>query len=98
MESTSNLEILKEEYFLSFTGKLMVASLAAWLVGKIVNTKLRGTKEEIQAVANALAASKKFQEELRKPGATVDSVMDKLRIKQLTASEFQRVLGVPWPL
>lgn len=98
MESTSNLEILKEEYFLSFTGKLMVASLAAWLVGKIVNTKLRGSKEEIQAVANALAASKKFQEELRKPGATVDSVMDKLRIKQLTASEFQRVLGVPWPL
>lgn len=98
METTSNLEILKEEYFLSFTGKLMVASLAAWLVGKIVNTKLRGTKEEIQAVANALAASKKFQEELRKPGATVDSVMDKLRIKQLTASEFQRVLGVPWPL
>lgn len=98
MESTSNLEILKEEYFLSFAGKLMVASLAAWLVGKIVNTKLRGTKEEIQAVANALAASKKFQEELRKPGATVDSVMDKLRIKQLTASEFQRVLGVPWPL
>lgn len=98
METTSNLEILKEEYFLSFTGKLMVASLAAWLVGKIVNTKLRGTKEEIQAVANALAASKKFQEELRKPGATIDSVMDKLRVKQLTASEFQRVLGVPWPL
>lgn len=91
-------ESLNEGAYINLTGKLMLASLGAWLVGKVVNTKLRGNQNEIQAVANALLASKKFQEELRSPGATVQSVMDKLRVKQMSAAEFERVLGVRWPL
>jgi len=91
-------ETLIEGAYLNFTGKIMLASLGAWLVGKVVNTKLRGNQDEIQAVANALMASKKFQEELRRPGATVQTVMEKLRVKQMSASEFERVLGVRWPL
>lgn len=89
---------LTEGMYLNFTGKLMLASLGAWLVGKVVNTKIRGRQEEIQAVANALMASRRFQDELNKPGASVQSVVEKLRLKQLSAVEFERVLGVPWPL
>jgi len=79
-------------------GKLFFATCAAWLVGKAVNTKIRGTKEEIEAVTNALHASKLFQDELNRPGATVQSVVQKLGVKHMSAAEFGRVLGVPWPL
>ncbi len=90
--------LLFEDLYLNLTGKMLLASLGAWMIGKYVSTKLRGDSEEIQAVANALMASRRFQDELRKPGASVQSVIEKLRVKQMSASEFQRVLGVPWPL
>lgn len=89
---------LNESLGLSLTGKIFIASLGAWLVGKLVNTKIRGNKDEINAVAAALMASKRFQDELSRPGASVQSVIDKLHVKQMTADEFERVLGVPWPL
>ncbi len=91
-------QTLQEGGYLSLTGKMFVASLGAWLVGKYVNTKIRGSQSEVNAIANALSASRRFQEELSKPGASVDSVVEKLRVKNMSASEFERVLGVPWPL
>lgn len=86
------------ELRINFIGKLFFATLGAWLLGRAVNTKLKGSQEQIQAVANALSASKKFQDELNRPGATVDSVVQNLGVKHMSASEFERVLGVPWPL
>lgn len=98
MDISTEAERLNEEGYLNLTGKIFLASLGAWLVGKYVNTKLRGNKNEVTAVSNALVASKRFQEELRSPGASVQSVMDKLRVKHLSAAEFERVLGIKWPL
>lgn len=86
------------ELKMNLIGKIFFASVGAWLVGKLVNTKLRGTREQIDAVANALSASRRFQDELNRPGATVDSVVQKLGVKHMSAAEFERVLGVPWPL
>lgn len=86
------------ELKINFIGKLFFATLGAWLLGRSVNTKLRGSHEQINAVANALTASKKFQDELSKTGATVDSVIHKLGVKHMSASEFEKVMGVPWPL
>lgn len=60
--------------------------------------KIRGTPEEVQAVANAMIASKRFQDELSRNGATVESVMQKLGLKHAAAREFERILNVPWPL
>lgn len=68
------------------------------MVGKYVNTKLRGNRNEISAIANALMSSRKFQEELNRPGASVESVMEKMRVKEMSASTFERVFGVRWPL
>jgi hypothetical protein len=98
MESTQKPEILKEEFYGNLTGKLLLASIGAWLVGKSVNTKIRGTQQEIRVIANALMASKRFQEELRRPGATVESVSQKLRLKHMSAVEFEKIMGVRWPL
>ncbi len=94
MENKQPINELK----VNLLGKVFFATLGAWLVGKYVNTKLRGSQSEIEAVGNALAASRRFQDELNRPGATVDSVVQKLGIKHMSASEFERVLGVPWPL
>jgi hypothetical protein len=89
---------LQEGGYLNLTGKIFLASLAAWVVGKACSTKLRGTDTEVQAVVNALMSSRRFQDELRSPGASIQSVMEKLRIKQMSATEFERVLGIRWPL
>lgn len=99
MNDSDKKNNLNEGMFsLSLTGKIFLASLGAWMAGKLVNTKIRGSEDEINAVANAMMASRRFQEELQKPGASVQSVIDKLRIKQMSASEFERALGVRWPL
>lgn len=98
MSSKDEAESLKAALEFDLTGKIFLATIGAWLVGKVVNTKIRGSQSDITAVANALMASKHFQEELCRPGATVQSVVDKLRVKKMTSAEFERALGIPWPL
>jgi|SRR5579863_4167770 len=86
------------ELKLNLLGKIFFVAAAAWLVGRAVNMKIRGSPQEVQAVANAMMASRRFQDELNHPGATVESVMQKLNLKHASAREFERILGVPWPL
>ena len=87
-----------DELHMNLLGKIFFASVAAWIVGRATHVKIRGTPAEIKAVANAMMASRRFQEEMSRSGATVDSVMQRLGLKQASAAEFERTLGVPWPL
>lgn len=96
--SKDDKDVSEGLFSLNLTGKLLLASLGAWMVGKAVNTKIRGTRDEVEVVASALLASRRFQDELRHPGATVQSVMEKMQVKNMTAAEFERVFGVPWPI
>lgn len=86
------------ELHMNLLGKIFFTTLGAWLVGKAVNTKIRGSKDEVRAVANAMLASKRFQEELHRPGASVESVVEKLGVKHMTAKEFEKMFNIPWPL
>lgn len=86
------------ELKLNLLGKIFFAAVGAWLVGKSTNLKIRGTPEEMNALAEVMLASRRFQQELERPGATVESVMQKLGLKHGAAREFERILGVPWPL
>jgi len=86
------------ELRLNLLGKVLFAAIAAAIVGRTTNLKIRGTQEEIEAVASAMMASRRFQDELNRPGATVESVMQQLGLKHASAREFERILGVPWPL
>lgn len=97
MESPDNAGQLNE-LKINLLGKLFLTSVAAWVLGRAVNLKIRGTPHEVQAVANAMMASRRFQEELNRPGATVESVMQKLNLKHASAREFERILGMRWPL
>lgn len=95
-------ETLNEGFFDSFqistVGKLFLASVAASILGKATSIKVRGTPDEIEVLKRTLLSSKAFQNELHRPGATVQSIMDKLHLAHIDADEFERILGVPWPL
>ena len=86
------------ELHLNLLGKIFLVGVGAWIVGKSTNLKVRGTPREIHAVANALQSSRRFQDELRRSGASVQSVMERMRVKQMSARDFERVFGIAWPL
>jgi hypothetical protein len=87
-----------DSYEITTVGKIFLAGIAAAILGKASNMRVRGTPDEIAALKDALLASREFQEELRRPGATVQSIMDRLHLKNVSAEEFEKRLGVPWPL
>jgi len=80
-----------------------LAGAAAYILGKgtqAINLpiKIKGTPQQIQAITDAIVSSKRFQEEISKPGATVDSVIEKLRLRNLSKQQFETIVGLPWPL
>lgn len=86
---------------LSTTGKIFFAAVAAYLAGKVASgafLKLRGKPDELRAIADAIVASKAFQDELKRPGATIDSVIEKMNLKNMTAAKFKQITGQAWPL
>lgn len=87
-----------DEFKLSTVGKVFAMAAGAWLAGKASHVKIHGKADEINALKKALMSSRKFQDELKKPGATADSVIQKLGLKNASASAFERITGVPWPL
>lgn len=89
---------LNELFKMTTFGKLFFTGLAAWILHKSSKLKIKGSPQEIEAIANAIQSSRAFQDEIRKPGATVDSVMQKLKLKHARGAEFERILGVPFPL
>lgn len=93
----ADAEVLAE-WKLSTVGKLFAVGIGAWMAGNASRMKIRGNAKEINALAQALKNSKRFQQELRKPGATAESVIKKLGLAKASASEFQKITGVPWPL
>lgn len=96
-------EIALKEYKLSWAGKIFFAGAAAYIMGKgtqAINLpiKIKGTPQQIQAITDAIVSSRRFQEEISKPGATVDSVIEKLRLRNLSKQQFETIVGLPWPL
>lgn len=95
---------------LSWTGKLFFAGLAGYLASKALQGynqgqqakqfpfKIKGTPQQIQAVTQMVLSSSAFQAEIRKPGATVDSVIRKLNLQNMTKEKFRLLTGKSWPL
>lgn len=86
------------ELHTNLLGKVLFVAIGAWLVGRATNLAIRGSRSDVQVVVDAMLASKRFQDELKRPNATVQSVMDKLNLKHASVAEFERVLGIKWPL
>lgn len=100
-ENGENLKEIK----LSWAGKLFFAGAAAFIMGKGMQKKrvklpikVRGTPKQMRAVIDAVVSSREFQREINRPGATIDSVVDKLRLRNMTKQRFAQLTGKPWPL
>jgi len=86
------------ELHTNLLGKIFYAAVGAWLIGKATGLKMRGTPDEVNAIANAMTSSRRFQDELSRPGATVESVFEKLALKNASRAQFERTLGISWPI
>ena len=105
----SSVEELNE-VSLSWAGKLFFAGIASYLAGVGLEKlgqgksppklpfKIRGTPQQIQAVTSAIVSSKDFQKEIDKPGATVETVIQKLNLKNMNKQKFEQMTGKKWPL
>jgi hypothetical protein len=60
--------------------------------------KLQGTPEQIAATQEVIRASKEYQEELKRDGATVETVMEKLNAQNVAKKAFEEKTGKAWPL
>ena len=91
------------EVQLTWAGKLFFASVAAYIASDVAQAmklpiKLRGKPEQIKAVVDAITSSKDFQREIKKPGAKVEDVVQKLNLRNMNKQQFQKLTGKSWPL
>lgn len=87
-----------DELHVNGVGKVLFAGVAAWLAGHAISLRIRASKLEALALARAMVASKRFQQELAKPGATIEQVMRALGDKTRSAREFEDTFEQRWPL
>lgn len=80
-------------------GKLVFTGVIGWITtNSKLNWNIRGAEKEVQAMTKAVMASKAFHDEISRPGATVESVIEKMNEKALAAKEFEETTGKRWPL
>lgn len=103
LKEQTQVKKLQEE--LSWVGKMFFAGLAGALGSTLAQAagvrlpfKLRGSPTQIKAVTDAVIATKEFQEEIAMPGATVESVIRKLNLKNISRERFEQFTGHKWPL
>jgi hypothetical protein len=78
--------------------KVFLASIASWVVGLPTNVRLRGTIDEIKITTKAMIATRRFDEELGREGASLDSIMQLLNEKHNATAWFERTFGLKFPL
>jgi hypothetical protein len=98
-------QVKKLQEDLSWVGKMFFAGLAGALGSTLAQAagvrlpfKLRGSPTQIKAITDAVMATKEFQEEISRPGATVQSVIQKLNLKNISRERFESFTGHSWPL
>ena len=89
----------KLDYKLSTLGKLFFASLLTTMTtGQVSPFKISGDPKKIEILTKVVQSTKRFQDELKRPGATVDSIIRLMDMKNMDAKMFQNTFKVKWPL
>jgi len=89
---------LFEDKSISLTKKIFLKTIVEALSGGSPAAKIQGSLEEVRSVSEALASTREFHNVLNDPKATLSSVTAALEKKQESASEFERIHGISWPL
>lgn len=98
-EMPSPIGLALSNYKMTTVGKLVFASLLVTMTtGRKSPFKLSGDPRRIDVLAKAVQSSKKFQDEIKRPGATVDSVIRAMDMKNIDAKNFKSIFGADWPL
>ena len=94
-------EVLSE-LRLTWAGKLFFASVATYIVASGIGSKLplkvRGNKQQMQALTDAIMSSKEFQGKIRKPGAKVEDVLRSMNLKNMSKQRFKQITGNDFPV
>lgn len=83
---------------MSLASKLFLASAVAWVTGRTTHLKIKGTPEEVDVITAALRSTKDLLDALNDPEITIESVIEKLNVKNACGKEFERMTGTQWPL
>lgn len=86
---------------LTWAGKLFFTTLATNLAndsGRILPMKIKATPEQIKALAEIILTNKEVQDELKKPGASVESVYMALYKQVANREKFKSIFGQDFPL
>jgi hypothetical protein len=100
-----------QELNLSWAGKLFFAGVAGWLGGTAYKgasqgfreppklpIKIKGTPKQIKAIQDAIYGSKAFQDAISQPNATIEQVIEKLKLRDVHKRSFERLTNKKWPL
>ena len=90
-----------KDYKIDCDGKLLIGGFA-YKVAKTMRdqNQMRRDLEQpgaVEILASALEASPVWQSEMSKPGATPESVVEKLGLLNTTRSGFKKITKVEWP-
>lgn len=83
---------------ITVVGKIFLGALTAVALGHQPHIKIKASPEQVDVIKRVVQATQDFRAELEKPEVIIQSVMDKLQLKNIAAQEFQMQLGLPWPL
>ena len=88
-----------EQVELTPIGKLVFTGVIGWITANSkLNWNIKGDEKNVAALTKAVIASKAFHDEISRPGATVESVIEKMNEKAFAAKEFEETTGRRWPL
>ncbi len=78
--------------------KIFLAGVASAILKKNSKIKVRGSPHEILVLQRALRAAMNLNDELHRPGATVESITTYINAKHEAAAEFAQCFGVQFPV
>lgn len=84
---------------LSTLGKIFFASfLNSMNTGKKSPFRISGDRDKIAVLMKVSQCTKDFHDEIKKPEATIDSVIRAMDLKNIEAKNFYNTFKFPWPL
>jgi hypothetical protein len=78
--------------------KLLKIAICSTVFNKGPEWSINGTNEELQALSNAMQATKQFTETINNENTTSIEAMRALKEKHSAARNFEVVYGIRWPL
>lgn len=79
---------------LSPIGKLFFGGMVAWITNNSkFNFKVRGDQSKVNALTNAIIATKNYNDVLKSENPTIQEVLDKLNTKSVAVKQFEEIMG-----